>query len=241
MMMMAAALVAMTLTPPAMAQTPPQMEVRVNALIDGSFRTFYGSADRVDEGADCTANDFAIQVGHDPVANRPVAAVRVFALTLSGPDRFGNRGSPIELTPAAKNSQIRASTTVNVGRNGGWFGTGLCFKDDTLDTGPSVVEVVIANGPGYTVHPDRGRIEFTITDNDDCATPAGTPGGVVWKESGCRCATQSTHDSVRQLASPMPLEGQSEAVWRQNLRHLAAHFSDPSYLYCADSPWKGLP
>jgi len=39
----------------------------------------------------------------------------------------------------------------------------------------------------------------------------------------------------------MPLEGQSEAVWRQNLRNLAAHFSDPSYLYCADSPWKGLP
>jgi len=137
-----------------------------------------------------------------------------------------------------------------------------------------VVEVVIANGPGYTVHPERGRIEFTITDNDDCTNPAGTPGGVVWKENpDCRCAMQSTHASVRRLGSPKPrvhvdlracadgetpgdppvcstsrrapattrTHTQSEATWRQTLGNLAAHFSDPSHLYCEDSPYKGLP
>jgi len=114
-----------------------------------------------------------------------------------------------------------------------------------------VVEVVIANGPGYTVHPERGRIEFTITDNDDCTSPAGTPGGVVWKESGCRCATASTHASVRRLSERTTVLNAGEddertvtppeETWQQTLRNLAAHFSDPSYLYCEESPWKGLP
>jgi len=129
--------------------------------------------------------------------------------------------------------------------------TALCFKDDTLDTGPSVVEVVIANGPGYTVHPERGRIEFTITDNDDCARPDDTPGGVVYKESGCRCATESLHPSVRRHGSQTTILNenqnnertytQPEEAYQQTLSNLANHFSDPSYLYCPESPWKGLP
>jgi len=184
-----------------------------------------------------------------------LTALRTIFLSMSGmtrsrTGRFGNRGSPIELTPAAKNSQIRASNTVNVGRNGGWFGTDICFKDDTLDTGPSVVEVVIANGPGYTVHPEWGRIEFTITDNDNCAAPVGTPGGVVYKESGCRCATESLHPSVRRHGSQTTTitrrdttvtYTQPEEAYQQTLSNLASHFSDPSYLYCPESPWKGLP
>jgi len=34
---------------------------------------------------------------------------------------------------------------------------------------------------------------------------------------------------------------QPEEVYQQTLRNLARHFSDPSHLYCPESPWKGLP
>jgi len=83
-------------------------------------------------------------------------------------------------------------------------------------------------------------------------SPADTPGGVVWKENpDCRCATESTHASVRRLGSQSTTitrrdsttetYTQPEENWRQTLRNLAKDFSDPSYLYCAESPWKGLP
>jgi len=78
------------------------------------------------------------------------------------------------------------------------------------------------------------RFNFDIFDTDDCALPASTPGGVVWQENpDCRCATESTHAEVRRLSSPTSEEG--------FLRNLAEYFSDPSYLYCPESPWKGLP
>jgi len=267
-MRITATLVALTLAPPALAQMP-QMEF------------LHLTGDGTGEGADCTASNHQINVGPSntdgALLARPVT-VNVVAITTAGPDRFADRhggrflrradGSLI----APKNSQIKGRATLQISRNQK-DPTRLCWADDSLDTGDSQVMVVIANGPGYTVHPERGRLEFTITDNDDCASPAGTPGGVVWKESGCRCATQSTHDSVRQLASPMPrvhvslracadgetpgdppvcstnpqapattrTSTQPESVWRQTLRNLAAHFSDPSYLYCPESPWKGLP
>jgi len=142
-----------------------------------------------------------------------------------------------------------------------------------MEIGPSEVTVLIANGPGYTVHPTLGKTNFTITEDDNCAAPAGTTGDVVYKESGCRCATESTHAEVRRLTSPEPrvhtrlracadgetpgdppvcstdigapattrTSTQSEAAWQQTLGNVAGQFSDPSYLYCPESPWKGLP
>jgi len=246
-MRITATLVALGMTPPALAQMP-QMEF------------LYLSGDGTGEGVDCTASNHQISVG--PVGNkdgallaRPVT-VNVVAITTAGPDRFADRHGGRFLRTAdgsliaPKNASIKGSATLQITRN--WnYQTGLCWADDSLDTGDSQVMVVIANGPGYTVHPERGRIEFTITDNDDCASPGTATGGVVWKESGCRCATQSTHDSVRRLSRRTTVLNAGEddertvtppeETWRQTLRNLAAHFSDPSYLYCADSPWKGLP
>lgn len=101
-------------------------------------------------------------------------------------------------------------------------------------------------------------MNINFPESDDCATPAASnfggdpsPRGVVWKESGCRCATESMHPSVRRLGSQSTTITRrdnttetynlSDEVYQQALSNLASHFSDPSYLYCPESPWKGLP
>jgi len=150
----------------------------------------------------------------------------------------------------------------------------LCWRNDIIDSGSPEVDIVIANGAGYTVHPTKGRHRFVLIEDDDCTNPAAAPGGVVWKQNpGCRCAMQSTNAEVRRHTSPEPrvhvalracrdgetptdppqcstgffapartqTSTQSEEVWRQHLRNVASHFSDPPHLYCAESPWKGLP
>ena len=127
-----------------------------------------------------------------------------------------------------------------------------------MSKGVSAVEERIANGPGHTGDPEASRYTFTIRDNDDCRNPAATPGGVVYKidDSGrsCICATESRHPSVRrQLNRTNPTPG-DDGIWGNDddgtetlapaapsvIKQLAAQFHDPGYLYCADSPYKGL-
>ncbi len=175
---------------------------------------------------------------------------RVAAITVSGHNRFSDRHGGKFLNKAdgsgliaAKNGSMRGFAEVTL-TSKGLVSTDLCWTDDNLDTGPSEVEVVILNGPGYTVHPERGRFRFTIRDNDDCANPAATPGGVVYKmDSGgrtCICATESRHSNMLRRLADQPTR-QSAATHQAKLRQLGTMFHDPSHLYCPESPWKGLP
>ncbi len=177
----------------------------------------------------CTSGGISVKL--DGTQTRDTT-VHVFAITQSGLDRF--RNAPGRLVPNFDVNNISSGGPVTIlARSATAVDTGICWRNDIIDSMVSEVMVVIANGPGYTVSPTEGTVNFTISDNDFCAMPASTPGGVVWKENpDCRCATESTHAEVR--------SGQSEEAWRQTLKNVARHFSDPSYLYCADSPYKGL-
>ena len=166
---------------------------------------------------------------------------------------------------AAKNDKIASSGSVrwSAGMTGNTQprtpqGRAICWGDDNLDTGDTEVMLVIANGPGYTVDPGAARHTFTIKDNDDCTNPAATPGGVVYKmdSSGrtCICATKSRVSDVRQaLDRTIPTPGDDGRYGTDDdgtrdapapsagfLSRLAAQFHDPSYLYCDESPYKGL-
>jgi len=215
--MMAAALVAMTMAVPAIAQV-------ASLIVTGQIQ-----GGNVVEEAACTGNVISVRLSPASSQN---TNVNVFAITQSGPNRF--RDAPGRLAPN-DNRVISSGGPVFIGAgSSAAVPTGICWRNDIIDSEGSKVMVVIANGPGYTVHPTSGRFNFDIFDTDDCASPASTPGGVVWQENpDCRCATESTHAEVRRLSSSTSEEG--------FLRNLAENFSDPSYLYCAESPWKGLP
>jgi len=213
--------------------------------------------DGTGEGVDCTASNFQINVG--PVGNKDGTyfpsplTVNVVAITTAGPDRFADRHGGKFLRKAdgsliaPKNGSIKSSATIQFAQRQN-YPTRLCWADDSLDTGDSQVMVFVANGPGYTAHPTSGRLEFTITDNDECANPVAATGGVVYRHNAsggawgtCTCARESQHSSVRRLATAEPSPGQSEETWRQNLLNLSGFFHDPSHLYCDDSPYRGLP
>ncbi len=179
--------------------------------------------------------------------------VHVFAITKTGPDLF--RNAPGRLVPGHENNdRIKSSARVLIpAGNTNLRRTNICWRNDLIDSNWPEVEIVIANGPGYTVHPTNGRHSFTILGTEDnCSNPGSAPGGVIYKESGCRCATQSTHPAVRQLFPKQTYtlnEGEdnqrtitaTDENYQLSLKNLAASFSDPSYLYCAESPYKGLP
>ncbi len=217
-----------------------------------------------------------IAVGQADPTTRLASAVEahVSAITTSGPNRFAD---PHGHTPregqarpskfltkadgtgliAAKNAHIKGFAEMTL-TSKGLVSTGLCWGDDNLDTGDTEVMVVIANGPGYTVHPTKGRAVFTIRENDSCRNPTSTPGGVVHRMNGsstCICATASRVSDVRRaLDRTIPTPGDDGRYGTDDdgttaapppgagfLSRLAAQFHDPSYLYCPDSPWKGLP
>ncbi len=221
----------------------------------------------VAEAYDCATRGGAFQINAGVRSGLSGSlTVRVAAITVSGPDRFAERHGGIFLNKADGSGPIAAKNNRLLGfaemllPGTGLFPTDLCWKDDNLDTGDSEVMVVIVNGPGYTVHPTEGRKHFTITDNDDCAKPADTPGGVVYQRRGgssCTCATESQHSSVRRaLDRPKTITtpGMDRTLGTDDdgtadvpppgagfLSRLAGMFHDPSYLYCAESPYRGLP
>ncbi len=199
---------------------------------------------------------------------------RVAAITTAGPNRFADphghtpregQARPSKFLTKAdgtgliadKNDRIKGFAEMTL-TSKGLSATGLCWGDDNLDTGDSTVMVVIANGPGYTVHPTKGRAVFTIRENDSCRNPTAATGGVVHRMNGsstCICATESRHSSVRRaLNRTMPTPGDDGRYGTEDdgttdapppsagfLSSLAGMFHDPSHLYCADSPYKGLP
>ena len=260
---------------PAMAQVP-----------EIGLRIVFGLNDMTMEGADCVpgnSDGISISVGQANPATPFASAVdaRVFAVVLSGHNRFADRHGG-KFLKRADNGELIAPKNAGIGSRGrvtwaagarsnrlplGEGGQGICWSDDNLDTGDTEVMIVIANGPGYTVDPEESRHTFTIRDNDDCANPAATPGGVVYKINGgrtCICATESRVSDVRRaLKRPTNIPGQTVPTPGPDgqigtdddgtapvpfppastdfLRSLAGNFHDPSYLYCEESPYKGLP
>ncbi len=190
--------------------------------------------------------------------------VHVIASTTRGPNLFENR-NPGLLTDHVDNRNIRGYVSVRIpARDGDWYNGYLCWRDDTIDSGNgSDVRVQIVNGSGYTVSPTRGHVNITIAENDFCNNPPVD--GVVHKlnASGgawgtCTCAMESQHPSVRRALDPdkrkIPTPGPDGRYGTDDdgttnapepstgfLRSLAAQFHDPSYLYCEESPYKGLP
>ncbi len=140
-----------------------------------------------------------------------------------------------------------------------------CFKNDNLITGPSVIRVVLLRGTGYTINPQMRMVEVNIRDEHGeqfCGqVTAGQDrymphpqGGMAW--GVCTCAAKSRHPSVRQalnrpatVTTPGPdrrlgTDDGTASVPPPStgfLSNLAKQFHDPSHLYCADSPYKGLP
>jgi len=192
------------------------------------------------EEMSCADNVINVQLRQ---ARSQPTTVHVFAITRSGPGR---------LAPDFDVNIISNGGPVIIPQNSiAPVNTGICWRNDIIEGNPSEVEVVIANGPGYTVHPREGRFNFSIFDMDNCSTPADTPGGVVWKENpDCRCSTESLNDEVRRYSrrettvthrGVTTTHTQEDQWYHQTLRNLAGQFSDPSYLYCPESPWRGLP
>ncbi len=255
---------------PTLAQTLPVVEL----LVTGT---------EISEMHDCASPgafqiSAGVQAGGTPLPGGRLE-FRVAAITTSGPNRFAD---PHGHTPregqarpskfltkadgtgliAAKNAHIKGFAEMTL-TSKGLSPTGLCWGDDNLDTGDTEVMVVIANGPGYTVHPTKGRADFTIRENDSCANPAAATGGVVHRMNGsstCICATASRVSDVRRALTPISREfrtagpdgifGNADDVTETReltpsspgfLQQLAAQFHDPSHLHCPDSPWKGLP
>ena len=254
--LLATALVATLSAAPTLAQTLPVVELLV-------------SDTEISETYDCTRTgafqiNAGVQADGSPLPGGRLE-FRVAAITTSGHNRFEDRhgGKFLEKADgsgliAAKNGRITGFAEMTLTRKT-LTSTGLCWGDDNLDTGDSTVMVVIANGPGYTVHPTKGRATFTIRDNDSCRNPTAATGGVVHRMNGsstCICATESRVSDVRRALEDrtIPTPGDDGRYGTDDdgttdaplpgagfLSRLAAQFHDPSHLYCADSPYKGLP
>ena len=192
------------------------------------------------------------------------------AITVSGPDRLRDYGVPAykarDSAEISTGGTFGASLTTSYrdGRAVGMPDEMICWGDDKIESTRSVVRIMLMRGPGYTIDPDKRWVEYSVFDIDNCSDPGREPNneGIVYRfnASGgawgtCTCATESRHSSVRRaldrtIPTPGPDgrygtddDGTTEAPEPSTgfLSRLAAQFHDPSYLYCDESPYKGLP
>ncbi len=193
--------------------------------------------------------------------------VNLMAHTVSGPDRLRDHGVPTYMADGSAEIKTRSEFRQTVSA-GTWTtvaaGGRICHGNDRVEQIPSVIRVLLMPGAGYRVDPNRRWIDITVIDMDNCAMPDDRTenGGVVYQfnESGgawgtCTCATESQHPSVRRaLDRTIPTPGDDGRYGTDDdgttdappastalLRSLAGNFHDPSYLYCEESPYKGLP
>jgi len=101
--------------------------------------------------------------------------VRVLALTRTGHNRLRDYGVPIYMDETDTRT-IRSLATVTIPAGSDTklspqSSDPICWRNDHLDTGDSVVEIVIVNGAGYRVNPTQNSLTFTIREDDDCANP----------------------------------------------------------------------
>ncbi len=129
--------------------------------------------------------------------------VRVLALTRAGHDRLRDYGVPVYMDETDTRT-IRSLATVTLpARSREKLSPQsldpICWRNDHLDTGDSVVEIVIVNGAGYRVSPTQNSITFTIKEDDDCANPGNRTvyvpiGGNM--NNTCVCRTRAVAASL---------------------------------------------
>ena len=212
----AAALVAMVISAPVVAQVGPTVQI-----IGGPQNRCANGCNEDDQAA-CLATNLGLSagVGYEGNMTSPTALdVRVLARTRSGHDRFRDYGVPVWIN-GDDDRTIRSLTTVTIPANSremravqthGSPGP-LCWKDDYLVTGDSEVEVFIVGGSGYWVNPASNSVRFTIKENDDCTMPGND---LLYKpingNNTCLCATEAK----------------------------AKEYDLKPHKMCPDSPWRG--
>ncbi len=176
--------------------------------------------------------------------------VHLMAIPVSGPNRLHDLGVPayVATGSAEIRTQSRFTHSLSTTATRVPSGNTICIGNNKIQQDVSVIRVLLMRGSGYTVDPENRSIDVRVYDLDTCASPDDLPenGGVVYKFNGsggawgtCRCREESAHPEVRRLATYD--SRQSRAAWQAGLKLLGQKFHDPEYLYCDESPWKGLP
>ncbi len=176
--------------------------------------------------------------------------VRLIALTRSGHRRLYDYGVPVYLDEDDTRT-IRSSTTVTIPAGSTSFHPAqsqdpICWKNDHLDTGDSVVEVVMVGGAGYRVNPVGNSVTFTIEEDDDCANPGNETvyvpiGGNM--NNTCVCRT-------RQVAAelyPGSVQQADGSDWDHSIDdyyvtingNRSLRSSRDTSNYCPESPYQG--
>ncbi len=204
----------------------------------------------------------------DRSANNVMLNLR--AVTVSGPERLRDYGVPAYKAAGSAEistgGTFRANLTTSY-RNGRALGMPdgmICWGDDKIESDGSVVRIMLMRGAGYTIDPNKPWVEYSVFDQDTCSEPGGRTEneGVVYRfnSSGgawgtCTCTAESRSPEVRRaLDRTIPTPGPDGRFGTDDdgttdapapsagfLSRLAAQFHDPSYLYCDESPYKGLP
>ncbi|MCY4196175.1 MAG: hypothetical protein OXD33_04540 [Rhodobacteraceae bacterium] len=124
--------------------------------------------------------------------------------------------------------------------------TAICWPDDTLVTGESVVEVALLGGAGYRVDPGMNRGTITITEDDDCANPGAHTldmpiGGNL--NTTCVCRTRAVaaelYPGLVQLANGNPWDHTVDDYYVTINGNRALRSSTDSSNSCPESPDQG--
>ncbi len=224
----AAALVAMLMAGPVMAQT---------VSLHSSGRAFESA--RSTSGIWLRPSSGTIPSG---------TTVRVNVRTLSGYRYyFRNHGSPALLSGASSLADFKSNViTFQTGQTGQfvYFQNELSFPNDRIDSGTvgesdTVIQVVLMSVDGFVVDRNDDTANLTIRDRDDCTNPAenryGDNGGIVYRPgpggslaSGlCVCTTKSTVVLGGMASGETESYATTALKWRTD-----------STKYCPESPYQ---
>ena len=180
-------------------------------------------------------------------APRIATQVRLIAVPRSGHNRLRDYGVPVYMDETDTRT-IRSSETITIRANDSTYypTREICWRNDHLDTGDSVVEVVIVGGVGYQTDPTANSVTFTITEDDDCANPGDRTVYVPVNgnmNNTCVCRTRA----VAAELYPGSVKQANGQDWNHTLDdyyvtingNRSLRSSRDSSRYCPDSPYQG--
>ena len=231
----ASALVAMVIAAPVAAQMLPTATVIISG---GGSNESAGNVHGIDimlSRAPSSTTQFRFLVQH-----------------VSGYDYFRNHGVEAFLEPGETLGEFGRTIVTGEVRAGQTMlhqGISLSFPNDIIDSGVdnSHFRVILISAPGYRPAGEGAR--FIIVEDDDCARPDMTTGGVVYQfrngnmNDSCVCATKSLVE-VTPYDRYTPLSGSSSADSRLSLDDIPSYgqsslkWTNDSTDYCGDSPYQ---